>query len=130
MNSILTTGFIETLMGWLQSLMNSLISLIGGSEGGSLLKWLASHWKGLLVFLFIVGCGVNVFIYLVRWRPQWWWFARKRMVIDDSILTPKKKSAPKVKPSSIVPIHAKEAGKKDLMDTDDDDLMTPKKKKK
>lgn len=122
MNNILTTGFIETLMGWLQSLMNSLIGLIGGSEGGSLLTWLASHWKGLLIFLFAVGCGVNIFIYLVRWRPQWWWFAKKRMVIDDSILTPKKRPVPRVKPSSIVPIHTKETAKKDL--------MTPKKKKK
>lgn len=132
MNSVFTTGFIKSLMGWLQSLINSLIGLIGGSEGGSLLTWLAAHWKGLLIFLILAGCAVNVVVYLVRWRPQWWWFAKKRMVIDDTILEPKKKRpAPRVKPSSIVPIHDRKKAPrgKGADDEDDDGFMTPKRKK-
>lgn len=132
MSNIVSTGFIKGLLSWFQHLVNSIISLISGSEGGSLISFLARYWKGILVILFVIGCSVNLIVYLIRWRPQWWWFAKKRMIIDDSILEPRAKKKNAVKPSTIVPIRkntAKKPKPADLFDTDDDDLMVTKKRK-
>lgn len=131
MKSVVTAGFIKGLLSWLQYLVNSLIGLIGGTEGSSLISFLARYWKGILVFLFIIGCGANIVIYMIRWRPQWWWFAKKRMIIDDSILEPKGRKKTAVKPSTIVPVQKKKSSKpsRDLPGTDGGDLMEPKKKK-
>ena len=111
----MTQGFngdsiIEWLLGWFKALFNDLLALFSGSEGSSLLRWLAASWRHLLVTLVIIGVSANLIIYFVRWRPHWWWFGKKRPVIDDkAFMQPKKpRSTPSKRPSSIVPVRQRD----------------------
>ena len=93
----MTQGFngeriVEYLLSWFRWLIDGLISLVTGADGGNLLHWLSESWIALLTILLIIGISVNLVIFFIRWRPHWWWFAKKRMVLDDSLFeTPAKK---------------------------------------
>lgn len=108
---------LEALLSWFESLVNSVWTLLSGSNGGTLLRWISKNWIPLLLFFLIVGVVMDVFIYLLRWRPFWYWFRKKRMVVDDRALEPRRSGA-KARPSTYVPVQNRRYG-----DGEDDDVF-------
>ena len=113
---------LETLLSWFESLVNSVWTLISGANGATLLRWISKNWMLLLAFFLIVGVLMDIFIYLLRWRPFWYWFRKKRMVVDDRTLNPRR-SGPKTKPSTYIPVRNKR-----FADAEDDDIFGEEKK--
>ena len=97
---------LETLLSWFESLVNGVWTLLSGADSASLLSWVSRNWIPLLVFFLIVGVLMDVFIYLLRWRPFWYWFRKKRMVVDDRTLEIRRSSA-KTRPSTYVPVRTR-----------------------
>ena len=106
---------LETLLSWFESLVNGVWTLLSGADSASLLSWVSRNWIPLLVFFLIVGVLMDVFIYLLRWRPFWYWFRKKRMVVDDRTLEPRRSSA-RTRPSTYVPVRTR---REDGGETDD-----------
>ena len=135
-NDFFGNKLIEVLLSWFQYLVNSIVALLSGSEGGGFIKWLSNSWLGILFVLLICGSVINVSVYVIRWRPHWWWFAKKRMVVDDALVERKKKPAPKARtqsanPSGMFEAHQKPSKKKDLFDSQSGrNLMEPSRKRK
>lgn len=133
----IAANILQALLGWIQSLFNGIWALFSGGSGGSLLKWLSERWLSLLVFFIAIGVIMDIFIYLVRWKPYWWWFRKKRLVIDDEILEKKGSTkAPKPvrkstkKPSTYIPKRISSASDEDLFFEDESIFdVKPKKKK-
>ena len=71
---------IESLLGWLRGIAQSLWGLFGGTGSGGLPGWLAANWKGLLILLCILGVALDLTVYLFRWKPYRVWnsFMRRR----------------------------------------------------
>ena len=79
-----SNAIISTLLGWLKGLANWVLKLFDLAGGGaSPLLWLSRHWLQLLVVLLIVGVGLDLLVWMLRWRPHWAWFKRKRVVVND-----------------------------------------------
>ncbi|MBQ9408613.1 MAG: hypothetical protein IJU28_04380 [Clostridia bacterium] len=99
--------FVEWLLSFYQSAVNSLIEMLTGGHTDSALTWLMKSWKSLFILIVIAGTALNITVYFVRWKPHWWWFAKRRMVVDDALLArrkPAKSASPaRRKPSTIVP---------------------------
>ncbi|MBR6766836.1 MAG: hypothetical protein IKM02_02680, partial [Clostridia bacterium] len=47
------------------------------------LLWLSENWLKLLILLILVGVGVDLLVWLIRWRPYWVWFRKERVIIND-----------------------------------------------
>lgn len=127
------TGFLQILLGWLQSLFNGLWALFSGGSGGSVIRWFSDNWLSLLLTLLVLGIVMDVVIYLIRWRPFWWWFRKKRIIIDDEIYDDyvdrrvKTKDGKTVHPSTIVKRRKPDSDYDDF--DEDDDVFKVKKKK-
>ena len=78
-------AIVDAMLGWLKGLANWVLRLfnLAGSGGGSPLLWLSQNWLKLLIVLMIVGVGVDLLVWLVRWRPHWVWFRRTRVIVND-----------------------------------------------
>lgn len=128
-------GIIEVLLSWFKYLFGGIFGGITGGSGGNFFKLLSGSWKGILVFILILGVTLNLVVYIVRWRPHWWWFAKKRMLVDDEIFEPRKKKTdtvseakPKTKPSTMVPKRTEPAKKKKDLFEPEEDVFTVKKR--
>lgn len=99
--------FVEWLLSFYQSAVNSLIDMLTGGQTDSALTWLMKSWKSLFLLIVIIGVALNITVYFMRWKPHWWWFAKRRMIVDDALLNRKKPRAAaqsqRRKPSTIVP---------------------------
>lgn len=80
-----SSAVVDGMLGWLKGLANWVLRLfnLAGSVGGSPLAWLSDNWLKLLVVLIIVGLGVDLLVWLIRWRPYWVWFRKERVIIND-----------------------------------------------
>ncbi|MBR3928722.1 MAG: hypothetical protein IKJ65_06960 [Clostridia bacterium] len=132
-NNGFAADFLQILLGWLQSLFNSVWALFSGGSGGSLLRWFSENWLGLLVALLIAGVVTDVVVYLFRWRPFWWWFRKKRLVIDDEayddylgVKVTRTNDGRYVVPSTIV----KRNRKREEDDFEDEDIFDVRNKRK
>jgi len=81
-----SSAVVDSMLGWLKGLANWVLRLfnLAGSVSGSPLLWLSENWLKLLIFLIIVGLGVDLLVWLIRWRPYWLWFGKKRRILDDT----------------------------------------------
>ena len=79
-------GLIQLILSWFQDLVNNIWKIFSGSGSIERLRSFAAGWKGWALLLIVVCCFINVFVHIVRWRPQWWIFRRKREIIDDCLL--------------------------------------------
>lgn len=80
-----SSAIVDAMLGWLKGLANWVLRLfnLAGSVGGSPLLWLSENWLKLLVFLIILGLGLDLLVWLIRWRPYWVWFRKERVIIND-----------------------------------------------
>lgn len=80
-----SSAVVDSMLGWLKGLANWVLRLfnLAGSVSGSPLLWLSENWLKLLIFLIIVGIGVDLLVWLIRWRPYWVWFRKERVIIND-----------------------------------------------
>lgn len=78
--------FIESILGWFQSIVSGFLGIFTGSSDESFLSWIGDTWIGWVCFILIGGAIVNLLIYVIRWRPHWWWLAKRRMVVDDRLV--------------------------------------------
>ena len=80
-----SSAVVDGMLGWLKGLANWVLRLfnLAGSVSGSPLLWLSENWLKLLVFLILVGIGVDLLVWLIRWRPYWVWFRKERVIIND-----------------------------------------------
>ncbi len=124
---------LEIMLSWFRALINGVWSLFTGSSGGSLLSWLSSSWKSLLIILLTISVVTDTVVYLLRWRPFWWWFRKKRMVVDDAILDPNeplssaRRQAParRIKPSTRIPRRVDETRRERKEENENDLFMEP-----
>lgn len=79
----ITNAIVNGLLGWLRGLASWVLRLFDLVGGASPLDFLANNWKKLLIILLIIGVGVDLVIWIVRWRPHWVWLRKKRVVIND-----------------------------------------------
>lgn len=85
----MTQGFADSIisgmLGWLKGFASWALKLfdLAGNGGLNPLAWLSDNWLKLLILFLIIGVAMDVFIWLLRWRPYWIWFRKKRIVIDD-----------------------------------------------
>ena len=80
-----SSAIVDGMLGWLKGLANWVLRLfnLAGSVSGSPLLWLSENWLKLLIFLIILGLGVDLLVWLIRWRPYWVWFRKERVIIND-----------------------------------------------
>jgi len=80
-----SSAIVDGMLGWLKGLANWVLRLfnLAGSGSGSPLLWLSENWLKLLVILIILGLGVDLLVWLIRWRPYWVWFRKERVIIND-----------------------------------------------
>lgn len=80
-----SSAIVDGMLGWLKGLANWVLRLfnLAGSTNGSPLLWLSENWLKLLILLILVGIGVDVLVWLIRWRPYWVWFRKERVIIND-----------------------------------------------
>ncbi len=79
----ITGAIVNGLLGWLKGVANWVLRLFNLVGGESPLQFMANNWKKLLILLLIIGVGVDLIIWIVRWRPHWVWLRKKRVVIND-----------------------------------------------
>ena len=79
----ITNAIVNGLLGWLRGVASWVLRLFDLVGGASPLDFLANNWKKLLIILMIIGVGVDLLIWIVRWRPHWVWLRKKRVVIND-----------------------------------------------
>ena len=79
----ITNAIVNGLLGWLRGVASWVLRLFDLVGGASPLEFLANNWKKLLILLLIIGVGVDLVIWIVRWRPHWVWLRKKRVVIND-----------------------------------------------
>ena len=79
----ITNAIVNGLLGWLKGVANWVLRLFDLLSGASPLEFLADNWKKLLILLMIIGVGVDLAIWILRWRPHWVWLRKKRVVIND-----------------------------------------------
>lgn len=79
----ITNAIVNGLLGWLRGVASWVLRLFDLVGGASPLEFLANNWKKLLIILLIIGVGVDLVIWIVRWRPHWVWLRKKRVVIND-----------------------------------------------
>ena len=72
MNGYLTAA-LSTMLGWVRGLASSVWQLVSGENTGTFLRFIAEHWKGILLVLCIVGVLADFAVYLLRWRPYKVW---------------------------------------------------------
>ena len=72
MNGYLTSA-LSAMLGWVRGLASSVWQIISGENTGSLLRYIAEHWKGILLILCIVGVAADFVVYLLRWQPYKVW---------------------------------------------------------
>ena len=140
------TRLVEWALQGFQNIVTAVINAIGGSANRLFSSLLRFSWKGLLAVVLVVGCALNIIIYMQRWKPHWWWFARKRLIVNDSLVQGKRKKnassgAPWRKPSTYIPerisTESNQSGHEtrltqdeDIFSAGDDDLMQAGKRKK
>ena len=80
-----SNAIVDVMLGWLKGLANWVLRLfnLAGSARTSPLLWLSQNWLKLLVFFLIVGVGLDIIIWLIRWRPYWVWFRKERVIVND-----------------------------------------------
>ena len=78
-----SNAILGVMLGWLKGLANWVLRLFNLAGGVSPLYWLANNWLKLLIFFMILGVGLDIFIWLIRWRPYWVWFRKERVIVND-----------------------------------------------
>ncbi|MDO4866916.1 MAG: hypothetical protein Q4C10_10210 [Clostridia bacterium] len=80
-----SNAIVDVMLGWLKGLANWVLRLfnLAGSARTSPLLWLSQNWLKLLIFFLIVGVGLDLIIWLIRWRPYWVWFRKERVIVND-----------------------------------------------
>ena len=80
-----SNAIVDVMLGWLKGLANWVLRLfnLAGSARTSPLLWLSQNWLKLLVFFLIIGVGLDIVIWLIRWRPYWVWFRKERVIVND-----------------------------------------------
>ena len=78
-----SNAIVGTMLGWLKGLANWVLRLFNLAGGASPLFWLANNWLKLLIFFMILGVGMDLLIWLIRWRPYWVWFRKERVIVND-----------------------------------------------
>lgn len=79
----ITGAIVNNLLGWLKGVASWVLRLFNLVGGASPLQFLANNWLKLLIIMLIIGVGVDLLIWIVRWRPHWVWLHKKRVVIND-----------------------------------------------
>jgi hypothetical protein len=83
--------FVKAMLSWVRYIAGSIAKMFQSegaavtSSGGMLLSWFRSNWVGLLLFLLLVGLGVDFLVWIIRWRPYWLWFRKKRVLLENDI---------------------------------------------
>lgn len=61
------------LLGWVQSAVSWLWSLMTNADVSTWMQWLLDNWLLLLALLCIGGILVDFLVYLIRWQPYRVW---------------------------------------------------------
>lgn len=81
------TGYVNAIvnatLGWLKAVASWVLKLFNLAGGANPLGWLSHNWLKLLILLMIIGVGMDILVWLLRWRPHWVWFKRKRIIVND-----------------------------------------------
>ncbi len=72
MNGYLTSA-LSAMLGWVRGIASSIWQMIAGENTGSLLRYIADHWKGILLTICIMGVAADFAVYLFRWQPYKVW---------------------------------------------------------
>ena len=80
-----SNAIVNTMLGWLKGLANWVLRLfnLAGCASTSPLLWLSHNWMKLLIFFLVIGIGVDLLVWLIRWRPYWVWFRKERVIVND-----------------------------------------------
>ena len=97
-------GLFTILTGWMRTAVQSLWNGLAGDQGNSLISWIGAHWVILALILCVTGAGVDLAVYLLRWRPLKVWssfFHRIGKIRPDEIVS--RESTPSESFQSTVP---------------------------
>lgn len=71
-------GILSFMLNWIRALISQLWQLFSGESGGTLYRFLAKSWLGIVAVLCIGGVVVDLIVYFFRWRPDYVWRSRRR----------------------------------------------------
>ena len=78
-----SNAILSAMLSWLKGLANWVLRLFNLAGGASPLFWLANNWLKLLIFFMVLGVGMDLLVWLIRWRPYWVWFRKERVIVND-----------------------------------------------
>ena len=78
---VFSNTVFSILIGWLRTVAQSVWNAFTGKGGGGLLVWIGNNWIPIALFLCITGAGLDLIVYILRWKPiQVWksYFRRRK----------------------------------------------------
>ena len=77
-------GLVEVLLSWMRLVTSWVWNFFQADMANGFLSWFADNWKGIAIFLIVVGVVIDWLIWMIRWRPYWLWL-RKRQIIYEEV---------------------------------------------
>ena len=70
-------GFINTILSvmlsWIRALISNIWTMLNSESGGTLYRFLSSHWLAIVIGLCAVCMLTDLVVYFFRWRPDYVW---------------------------------------------------------
>ena len=76
MNSF-TNSILSLLLGWLRTLLNAARAFLSSDSGTVFFDFFRHNWRVIFLVLCAGGFALDIFIYLIRWRPSPIWIRRR-----------------------------------------------------
>ena len=97
-------SLFKIMLGWVQGAASAVWSAFTNENGTSFFDWIGRNWILIAAVLCIIGLGVDLCVYIFRWKPFRVWksyFARKKESPDEILYNRQEAN----RPETAEPVH-------------------------